>query len=68
MDLDEMFTKDTDTERECGTCGQVKPLSDFYKDGTTSTGQTKYRRDCKDCYKRTRMQTIKQRSGKHAVN
>lgn len=57
MSIEELFiaSKDTDTERVCGTCGQLKPVSDFYKDGRSSDGSTRYRRDCKDCYKKTRI-------------
>lgn len=46
---------DTDTHRVCGMCGELKPLQDFYKDGTTRDGKTKYRRDCMACYKKTRL-------------
>lgn len=58
MSLDEMFvaTKDTDTHRVCGTCGKLKPVEDFYKDGKDKSGKLRYRRDCKDCYKVARMQ------------
>lgn len=48
-------SRDTDNKRVCGTCGQLKPLCDFYRDGKDSKGNIKYRRDCKDCYKRTRL-------------
>ena len=46
---------DTDTHRVCGTCGKLKPVSDFYKDGLDSKGNVRYRRDCKDCYKKVRV-------------
>lgn len=46
---------DTDTEHICGTCGKLKPVSEFYKDGKAKDGKIKYRRDCKDCYKKTRL-------------
>lgn len=52
-----MYIADLDTEytRVCGTCGKSKNLSEFYKDGKDSKGNVKYRRDCKDCYKKARM-------------
>ena len=53
--MDYIGSKDTDTHRVCSTCGELKPLSDFYKDGKDAYGKTKYRRDCKQCYKDTRM-------------
>lgn len=46
---------DTDTHHVCSCCGELKPLSDFYKDGRTSDGKVKYRRDCIECYKKTRI-------------
>lgn len=57
MDLADIFvaTQDTDTHRTCGTCGMLKPVEAFYKDGRDKTGKLRYRRDCKDCYKTTRM-------------
>ena len=57
MAIEELFVadKDTDTERVCGTCGKLKPVTEFYKDGKDSKGKTRYRRDCKDCYKVTRV-------------
>lgn len=55
MPLEFIGTCDTDTHRVCGTCGELKPLECFYKDGKDKQGNTKYRRDCKLCYKKTRM-------------
>lgn len=57
MNLSSMFvsTQDSDTHRVCGTCGERKPVEAFYKDGKDSHGNPRYRRDCKDCYKVTRM-------------
>ena len=46
---------DTDTHRVCGYCGELKPVEDFYKDGKNSKGQVRYRRDCRDCYKKQRI-------------
>jgi hypothetical protein len=57
MSITELFIadKDTDTERVCGTCGERKPVECFYKDGKYPNGTTRYRRDCKECYKSTRL-------------
>ena len=46
---------DTETHRVCGACGQLLPVSEFYKDGKDSNGKIRYRRDCKGCYKKTRV-------------
>lgn len=65
MNLEQLFTdrKITDGMRLCGTCGKVKPVSEFYRDGTDrKTGEPKYRRDCKECYKATRMQADRRRN------
>lgn len=58
MTLEDMLVsvEDTETHRVCGTCGCTKPLSEFYKDGKHKNGKPRYRRDCKDCYKVTRLQ------------
>lgn len=67
MLIEELFAptfvcdKDTDTHRVCGTCGELKPVQDFYKDGKDKNGKTKYRRDCKDCYKRTRIMEVRRK-------
>ena len=57
MVLSDMFvsTNDTATHRVCGTCGELKPVTDFYRDGKDKDGNPRYRRDCKECYKITRM-------------
>lgn len=57
MILSDMFvsTNDTATHRVCGTCGELKPVTDFYRDGKDKDGNPRYRRDCKECYKITRM-------------
>ena len=52
---DYVSNRDTDTHRVCGTCGELKPVSEFYKDGKDRNGNVRYRRDCKDCYKKTRI-------------
>ena len=43
--------EDTETERYCPECEQMKPFDEFYRDGKTPAGEVRYRRDCKDCYK-----------------
>jgi hypothetical protein len=57
MSIKDMFVsdKDTETHRVCGTCNELKPVEDFYKDGKDNHGNIKYRRDCKECYKVTRI-------------
>ena len=70
MKLDGVFgtdfisARDTDTHRVCGTCGELKPVSAFYKDGKDSHGNVRYRRDCRDCYKKTRIEDSKRKKGK----
>lgn len=67
MDLNEMFiaTNDTDTQRTCGNCGKQKPVEEFYKDGRDKkTGKIRYRRDCKDCYKATRISEAERKKGR----
>lgn len=54
--------RDTETERVCGTCGELKPVSEFYKDGKDSYGKPRYRRDCKDCYKKQRIEEARRKS------
>lgn len=64
MDLEKIFVadRDTKTHRVCGTCGVLKPLSDFYKDGKDKNGNIKYRRDCKECYKLTRIKNARRKN------
>jgi hypothetical protein len=66
MSLTDMFVsdKDTETHRVCGTCGELKPVEDFYKDGKDNHGNIKYRRDCKECYKVTRIRESKMKGRK----
>lgn len=70
MKLPEMFEVNNVAEgyRVCGTCSRTKPVEDFYKDGKDHEGKVKYRRDCKDCYKSTRIKEskLKEREHKHA--
>lgn len=59
MSIDEMIQyigQDDNAERRtCGNCGKQKPIEAFYKDGKYRDGTTRYRRDCKECYKATRI-------------
>ena len=66
MSINDMFVsdKDTETHRVCGTCNELKPVEDFYKDGKDNHGNIKYRRDCKECYKKTRYQEAKMKGRK----
>lgn len=43
--------------RTCSNCQQEKPVDEFYKDGKDSQGNPKYRRDCKECYRVTRLKS-----------
>lgn len=54
LEADFIGAHDTKTHRVCGTCGKLKPVEEFYKDGMDKKGNVKYRRDCKDCYKKQR--------------
>jgi hypothetical protein len=49
------FAADDKTQRTCGGCLERKPVTEFYKDGVDGEGETKYRRNCKDCYRITRL-------------
>lgn len=70
MKLEEIFgtdfisVHDTDTHRVCGTCGQLKPVEMFYRDGKYSNGKTRYRRDCRECYKEQRILESKMKRAK----
>lgn len=60
MTLDEMFEPsvikpDADDERTCGTCLERKHVNHFYRDGKDRDGNYRYRRDCKECYRKTRL-------------
>lgn len=43
-------------KRQCSCCGEMKPVSEFYKDGVRN-GKIRYRRDCKKCYNDSRKAT-----------
>lgn len=66
MSINDMFIsdKDTETHRVCGTCNELKPVEDFYKDGKDNHGNIKYRRDCKECYKVTRIREAEMKGRK----
>lgn len=38
------------THKVCGVCGELKPISEFYRNGSGPSGKPRYRRDCKICY------------------
>ncbi len=40
--------------RLCSTCRIVKSTDEFYKDGFSADNAPRFRRDCKECYKKTR--------------
>lgn len=56
--------RDTSTHRVCSACGELKPVEEFYKDGKDSHGNVRYRRDCRECYKKQRLIEAN-RKGKH---
>lgn len=64
MSITELFVadKESSTHRVCGTCGELKPVECFYKDGKDHKGNIRYRRDCKDCYKKARLAEVLRRS------
>jgi NAD-dependent dihydropyrimidine dehydrogenase PreA subunit len=56
MTIDDFFigSRDTETHRVCGICGELKPKEEFYRDGKDRNGSVRYRRDCIACYKESR--------------
>ena len=48
-------SRDTSTHRVCSACGELKPVEEFYKDGKDRHGNVRYRRDCRECYKKQRL-------------
>lgn len=52
----EPLAPDTDTTRTCGICKKQLAFNHFYRDGHDKHGNIRYRRDCKNCYRTTRMQ------------
>lgn len=70
MSIEELFgadfigSRDTATHRVCSCCGELKPVTEFYKDGKDGHGNVRYRRDCKDCYKNQRRLDAKRKEGK----
>lgn len=59
MNLEQEFESNVEAletgMRRCGTCGEVKSVDKFYRDGKDGHGRPRWRRDCKDCYKITRI-------------
>ena len=62
--IDYLSNRDTDTHRVCSACGELKPVEAFYRDGKDSHGNIRYRRDCKDCYKKQRLEEAKRKDAK----
>lgn len=54
---DSMIPSDTETHRTCSVCLKSKEFNEFYKDGKDINGVGKIRRDCKECYRKTRLST-----------
>jgi len=46
----ETFTEGGVTYRRCVFCGNVKPITEFPKNGYDENGKARYRLDCKTCY------------------
>jgi hypothetical protein len=57
-------TDDVVPTRKCGNCEEEKPVTEFYRDGEDPDGNTKYRRDCKLCYKITRSEEMAAKKAK----
>lgn len=66
MQIEFIGVHDTSTHRVCSYCGELKPVTEFYKDGLDSKGNTRYRRGCKECYKIQRMLEAKMKEKKVA--
>lgn len=49
---------DTKTTRTCGICKKQLEFSHFYRDGYSANGKHRYRRDCKECFRTTRLQNL----------
>lgn len=68
MRLEQMFESNGEAfvtgMRKCGMCGETKSVDNFYRDGKDGRGNIRWRRDCKDCYKVTRMHEAKQKTAK----
>ena len=45
-----IYNNDALIAKRCTFCGDIKPISDFPKNGVDNNGETKYRDDCKTCY------------------
>lgn len=52
QELEDLYDEEGNvTHKVCGQCGELKPISEFYKNGKGPSGKYRYRRDCKECYK-----------------
>lgn len=47
---EEFYTDDVLSHKRCTFCGEVKPITDFAKNGVDANGKPRYRDDCKTCY------------------
>lgn len=52
---------DTADLRTCSSCNTQKPFAEFYSDGTDRHGVKRCRRDCKECYRITRLRSRRQK-------
>lgn len=46
----ETFKENGQLYRRCVFCGEVKPITDFPRNGTDKKGRPEWRQDCKCCY------------------
>lgn len=46
----ETFKENGQLLRRCAFCGEVKPITDFPRNGTDKKGRPEWRQDCKCCY------------------
>ncbi len=60
-----LASRDTETHKVCSSCNELLTIDNFYKDGTNKRdGTTRYRRDCKECYKASRMAEYMYKKGR----
>ena len=53
--MDQYDVEGNITHKVCGMCGELKPISEFYRNGKGPSGKYRYRRDCKECYKQANL-------------
>lgn len=60
----ETFMRNGQRYRRCVFCGEVKPITEFSRNGTDKNGRPEWRQDCKTCYniRRRENQTKKKHS------